>query len=125
MHPWLIILLVVCATSTVSITVTKSKVMEPLREWLKNKNQWAGKLFSCAYCFSHWTAFLLVGLSGVQAFNNYWINFVLCSFAVVALSTVLSAVMGRLFFMHEDEVYALEKKLKEAEMLVSELLDEA
>lgn len=123
MHPWLTILLLVCATSTISVTVTKSKVSEPFRAWLAKHSQWLGKLFSCPYCFSHWTAFGLVFLSNVRVFPNYFVNFAILSFAIVSLATVLSAVMGRLFFMHEDEIYNKNRRIKELEALVKEFVE--
>jgi hypothetical protein len=123
MHPWLVVLLLACSTATISMTVTKSTVMEPFREGIKSHSQWFGKLFSCPYCFSHWTAFVLVWLSGVKVFPNYLTNFGILSFATVAIATIVSAVMWRLFFLHEDEIYTKNKLIEDLQGVVKELLE--
>lgn len=124
MHPWLVVLLLVCATSTVSMTVTKSKVAEPFRAFLSHHSPWLGKLFSCPYCFSHWTAFALVYLTKIQVFPNWFVNFFVVAFAIVSLSTVLSATMWRLFYLHEDELAKKDEQIAELSDILRESLEE-
>ncbi|MCP5052739.1 MAG: DUF1360 domain-containing protein [bacterium] len=57
-----IYLSIVCAS--ISFTVTETQLFEPLRNRLKKKNRFLGRLVSCGYCLGHWVAFVLVALAG-------------------------------------------------------------
>lgn len=48
------------ATAGISFTITETQLFKSWREWLKSKNEFIGKLFSCGYCLGHWVAFFLV-----------------------------------------------------------------
>jgi hypothetical protein len=46
--------------AVISLTVTKSKLFKPIREWgMSRKNPLFGELLSCPYCFAHWSALFL------------------------------------------------------------------
>ncbi len=51
-------LIVASAVGTISLTVTKTKIFKPLREWIKTKSAFLGGLFECPYCFSFYVAAL-------------------------------------------------------------------
>lgn len=40
-------------------TITKSRIFRGLRVGLWLRWQWAGKLFSCPYCLSHWVSAII------------------------------------------------------------------
>lgn len=42
----------------ISLTVTRSKLFKPLREWLIGF-PWIYDLLTCPYCFAHWSALFL------------------------------------------------------------------
>jgi len=48
------------AVASISCTISKSGVMRPVRHWVREKNEWFGKLISCVYCTSHWVSTVLV-----------------------------------------------------------------
>lgn len=54
------VLLLSLACAGISTTITEMEIFKGVREWIKSKSTWLGKLFSCGYCMSHWIAFGLV-----------------------------------------------------------------
>ena len=67
-------ILTALATAAVTMTVTRSSLFGPLRDYL------GWKIFRCPYCLVHWVAFAFaLNLDG-----NYIINV----FALVALSII-------------------------------------
>ena len=59
------------ATTSISFTVTETKLFKKLREWLKKKIPFLGDLFSCGYCFGHWVAFGLVAIYKPKLFESW------------------------------------------------------
>lgn len=59
----------------------------PVQEWVKRKNSFLGELLSCAYCFSHWTAFALVAIYQPKLFESWWLlDYFLAALVVAWLS---------------------------------------
>jgi len=50
-------LVLAISIGAVAFTITRTKISEPFRKWVKLKNTWLGNLFGCPYCLSHWLAF--------------------------------------------------------------------
>lgn len=109
------------AVSAISVTVTKSSVAKPMREWIKSRSPFLGKLFSCPYCFSHWVSFIVTAASGVTVIDSWLINFIVMSFAIVALATLCSGAMMRGMLMQEDQIQSLTEDLDEARTMIREL----
>lgn len=79
------------ACASISFTLTKAEATDWLRVWLV-KRDWLMlyKLFQCPYCMSHWVAFGLVAAFWPYEFtSSLYVNFVICSFVVITLSTFL------------------------------------
>lgn len=55
----LVMIYLAAAVGATSLTISRAKVFEGTREWIKQKNGFVGKLVSCPYCVSHWVAFAL------------------------------------------------------------------
>lgn len=91
---WLSLVLAIAA-SIISITVTQTEVFRPLREWVDKRNKFFAYLFSCFYCFKHWTVFILVFIYQTQLIssNNIFINFVVTSFFIIGISTIFSGLV--------------------------------
>lgn len=53
-------LLLALATTTLTVTFTRSSLFQPLRVWIKARSEFVGRLISCTYCFSHWAAAAVV-----------------------------------------------------------------
>jgi hypothetical protein len=60
-------------TASIAFAVTETKVFKPLREWMKRKNTFLGKLLSCGYCLGHWIAFALVAVYKPKLFEFWWL----------------------------------------------------
>jgi len=73
------------ACASVSMTVARSRLFRPLREWLVRRSAWLGKLVTCPYCFSHWVALTLVLALGWLG----WRALIFDTFAVVTLAAPL------------------------------------
>ncbi|WKZ19037.1 MAG: hypothetical protein QY310_00380 [Candidatus Jettenia sp. CY-1] len=58
-------------TASISFAVTETKLFLPLREWMKGKNSFFGRLLSCGYCFGHWIACVLVALYRPRLFESW------------------------------------------------------
>jgi len=48
------------ATGVAALTLTRSRMFLPLRQWMAGKSSWWGELVSCPYCMAHWIAAILV-----------------------------------------------------------------
>jgi hypothetical protein len=107
----LTLVLLALATSAISLTLTKSHITEHLRSWVKTKSLFWGKFAGCAYCVSHWVAFALVAWVGPEwlafAFVEYnvVVNFIVLSFSIVAISTIITGLGMRALYIHEREMF--------------------
>lgn len=83
------LILLSIATASISFTVTESKLFEPIRVYVKNKNKFFGELVSCGYCFGHWVAFFIVILTNFNAFeNNLFIDYFFTWLIISWFSTI-------------------------------------
>lgn len=64
------LILLSIVTASISFTITESFVFSSLREFIKTKSYYLGKLVSCGYCFSHWVALLLVLIYSFRILNS-------------------------------------------------------
>jgi hypothetical protein len=98
------------ANFAIAITVTRSVMFEGFRQFvIKRRSLFWGNLFSCPYCFGHWSAFVLCWLNQFpnregESFwhhENYWIQFFTYAFAVIGLSALFSYAWIRISgFLH-------------------------
>ncbi|MBU4295126.1 MAG: DUF1360 domain-containing protein [Desulfobulbaceae bacterium] len=65
------VVLLSIVTASLSYNITETKIFNPFREWLKGKNAFMGKLFSCGYCLGHWIEFALVLIYRVKLFSAW------------------------------------------------------
>jgi len=87
------IVLLAFVVSPICLTITKTKVFQPMRTFIMSKNKWLGKLFSCPYCLGHWTSFAATAVFRPVAFScDYFflIDLAVSAFIMIALSTIIS-----------------------------------
>ena len=124
--PLLKIVLVSAVTMGLSHTIAREKIFEPLRNAFGGTSTWRGYLISCAYCASHWLAFLLVPLTGAYGIRVVprWpvISPVLDWFLSSILVTVIAAVLrvGFYFIDEEGRLAKTRKRITEAEAATHE-----
>ncbi len=111
-----IVFLVAIAVGVIVTTVTKASIFKPLREFLKRKNKWLGKLFSCSYCFSHWVSaiaalFLLPEITGRGFFFDW------------GLSTLIIIFIGSMISDFISFVHHFEEGIPDPNPVITELLD--
>jgi hypothetical protein len=58
--------------SSVSFTITDTRLFLPVREWVRRRSRFSGELLSCGCCFCHWVAIALVATYKVRLFESSW-----------------------------------------------------
>lgn len=87
------------AVASVSMTLTKSEVFGPLREWIDIKSKFLGDLIHCPYCTSHYVSLGTVLLfQPVVATSGFHVADLLASaFAMVTLSSFFCGLIFKSF----------------------------
>lgn len=121
------------AIAAFSITLTRAKVMAPLRERSRGKLR---DLLHCPYCISHWAALAITALTyepltyaaplipqmlgtGLR-FGDY----VIYGFALVGLSALIIGAIFRLLLWQENRIEDLERDLNKAKAVLATLAEE-
>jgi hypothetical protein len=102
------------------MTITKSKLFKPLREWMQQHNPIIGDLMGCFYCLSHWIAagwMLILPIPFIP--TRPIINFILSTFATVSLATIIVGLMFRLTMFQENEIQNLKDLLKSSRDVIA------
>lgn len=60
-------------TASVAFTLSEAAVFAGLRDWVKARSAWLGKLVCCGYCLGHWVAFGLVAIYRPRLFDAWWL----------------------------------------------------
>lgn len=95
-HELMKIVVLAFVVSPICVTVTKTTAFKPLREFIKSHSSWLGKLFSCPYCFSHWTSFVVVAIFQPVAVSCGFfplIDLAVSVFVMVAIANLLSGFL--------------------------------
>ena len=117
---WLVILSMVVAC--IAWTVTQEEIFGEWREYCKDKHEDCGSIlerkfyyvFTCEYCFSHWTTLLILIFTGFQLLIDDWRGYVLAFFAIPWIANQMMSIYRRLRvdIKHEDLLAKeVEKKL--------------
>lgn len=99
---WLVILSMVVAS--IAWTVTQEEIFGEWREYCKDQCENCGSVFkrkffyvfTCEYCFSHWTTLLVLLLTGFRLLIDDWRGYVLAFFAIPWIANQLMSVYRRL-----------------------------
>jgi len=99
---WLVILSMVVAS--IAWTVTQEEIFGEWREYCEDRRDNCGSLlqrkffyvFTCEYCFSHWTTILILLLTGFQLLIDDWRGYILAFFAIPWLSNQMMSIYRRL-----------------------------
>ena len=120
--PILKIVLVSAVTMGLSHSIAREKLFEPLRNAFGGMSTWRGYLVSCAYCASHWLAFVLVPLTDAYGIRiaPRWpvVSPILDWFLSSILVTVIAAVLrvGFYFIDEEGRLAKTKKRISEVEV---------
>ncbi len=60
-------------TASVAFTLSETASFAGVREWVKGRSVWVGKLTCCGYCLGHWVAFGLVAIYRPRLFQSWWL----------------------------------------------------
>ena len=119
---WLIILSMIVAS--IAWTVTQEEIFKEWHEYCEARCDNCESLpkrkffyvFTCEYCFSHWTTILVLVLTGFQLLIEDWRGYVLAFFAIPWLANQMMSVYRRLRvdIKHENlKAEEVEGKLEE------------
>lgn len=107
---WLLILSMVVAS--IAWTVTQEEIFKEWREFCDDRRNNCQSLshrkffyvFTCEYCFSHWTTILILLLTGFQLLIEDWRGYVLAFFAIPWVANQMMSIYRRLRvgIKHED-----------------------
>lgn len=88
--------LLALAVATVTITLARAKVTAPLRAQL-SRIEFIKEMLGCLYCTSHWVSAGFVALTRphVLDLDSRWAEWIVLTFALVALSAPIMWVVGR------------------------------
>lgn len=103
------------AVSAISTTISLSSLFGPVRRWVARRNSWFGKLINCAYCSSHWIAFLAVAWYHPRIFPGWWLaNYVVAVFCVIAIANVVTGVIRSLNYFASDPAQKRKSRMVKA-----------
>ncbi len=77
--------------------IVYGEIFDPLRQFLKNKSEWFGKLVSCPMCTGFWVGVFLFGVNGLTElfkFEYNYINALLLGGLSSGTSYILNMVFG-------------------------------
>jgi hypothetical protein len=118
---WLVILSMVVAS--IAWTVTQEEIFKEWREFCEDRRNNCQSLsqrkffyvFTCEYCFSHWTTILILLLTGFQLLIEDWRGYVLAFFAIPWVANQMMSIYRRLRvgIKHENlKAKVVEEKLE-------------
>ena len=118
---WLVILSMVVAC--IAWTVTQEEIFREWNEYCKEKCENCKPLlqrklfyvFTCEYCFSHWTTIFILILTGFKLLIDDWRGYVLAFFTIPWLANQFMSIYRRLRvgIKHEDlQAKVVEEKLE-------------
>ncbi len=99
---WLVILSMIVAS--ISWTITQEEIFREWREICADRSKNCDTtlkqkfyyVFTCEYCFSHWTTILILILTGFQLLINDWRGYVLAFFAIPWVANQWMSIYRRL-----------------------------
>jgi hypothetical protein len=78
------VVLLSLVTASVALTLCETALFAGLREWVKARSAWLGKLACCGYCLGCWVAFGLVAIYHPRLFEAWWVLDYFCTALVIA-----------------------------------------
>lgn len=84
--------------SMVSVTITKTKIFEPFRDWLNYRTDWLYELFSCPYCLSVWVSMGTVAIFRPFVLSDFHVslNYPASVFAMVSVAAIVTGIKVKL-----------------------------
>jgi Protein of unknown function (DUF1360) len=87
------------ATAAISMTVSKTKVFRPVRNWTHAHSEWFGELIECPYCTIHWVAFAAVAVYRPVLVNSraHLLDLFISAFVLIAVASIVSGWIFQAF----------------------------
>lgn len=88
------VLLLSLVTASVAFTLCETTLFAGLRDWVRGRSAWLGKLAGCGYCLGHWVALGLVVIYRPRLFQGWWLlDYILTALAIAWLAAFQWAVL--------------------------------
>lgn len=110
---------VTLAVSSLSLTLTKSHLLEPLRTMTRHRSLWLGRALGCPYCAAHWLSGLGIYLTLGPLSLASWL---LATFAMVTVSSLLMGIIIQLLGLGQHELDTIQRQLNETQNALETLL---
>jgi hypothetical protein len=109
---------------SIAWTVTQEEIFKEWRDYCEDRRDNCASLpqrkffyvFTCEYCFSHWTTILILILTGFRLLIDDWRGYILAFFAIPWLANQFMSIYRRLRvgIKHENlKAKEVEEKLQE------------
>ncbi len=90
--------------ASIAWTVTQEEIFKEWREFCDDRRNNCQSLsqrkffyvFTCEYCFSHWTTILILLLTGFQLLIDDWRGYILAFFAIPWVANQMMSIYRRL-----------------------------
>lgn len=99
---WVVLSIVVWSIST---TLSRARVLRPLRNWIRRRNDFLGEGITCQYCVSHWVAFAVTLIHRPQVLppaewpQTAWLlpvlDYFTSAFAVIGLGALIARTIAQ------------------------------
>lgn len=127
-HPLIALLVLALPVASIAWTVTHEEIFREPHEWFvrqskRRRKLWQRKffyLFTCEYCFSHYVALAVLGVTRFTLLYDDWRGYLVSFFALVWVANVYMSAFGRLRLeiKHERvEIEAAEAAIENGEPL--------
>ena len=81
------VVLLSLVTASVALALSETTLFAGLREWVKARSAWLGRLACCGYCLGHWIAFGLVAVYRQRPYDAWWLlDYVLTALVIAWLA---------------------------------------
>jgi hypothetical protein len=106
------------AVAAISLTITRSSITTPIREYLRTKKTlFLYRLFACPYCMAHYIALLCALLVDLPLTLSQVpiVHLGLLTMALVGSSAVIIGIVTRYIMTSQTQIEILQEKLIQAE----------
>jgi len=94
------IILLSSVSALISFTVTETDIFLPMREWVKKKSTFFGKMLHCFYCFGFYSSLALELIYMPNIFGTF-VGYILTWWLIAWFSGLQALIMNILFKIYD------------------------
>lgn len=92
------LVLLAIADWLIATTISRARVLRPLRAAVKRRSDYLGEGISCQYCISHWVGFILAVIYQprlVISWAGVVVDVIVSAFIIIGLGALIARNLGR------------------------------